>query len=96
MRVGLILSVLCLCHVENVRTDEVAPEVVYQWNIVEYEWPNATYRQQLLDSGDYIPQNSAINGIKLYKGDVYVTVPRLRPGVPSTLNVIVKNDTGMS
>lgn len=68
-------------------------EVVYQWNIIEYEWPNDTVKQQGIADGTYIPENSAVNGIKVYKGKVYVTVPRLKPGVPSTLNVIVKSST---
>ncbi|XP_052227701.1 protein yellow-like [Dreissena polymorpha] len=59
------------------------PQVIYQWNIIEYEWPNDTVKQAKKASGEYIPNNSAINGIKLYKDKVFVTVPRLRTGVPS-------------
>lgn len=69
-------------------------EVVYQWNIVPYEWPNDTVKQQEIDNGSYIPENNAVNGIKVYKHQVYVTVPRLKPGVPSTLNVVVKSTSG--
>lgn len=67
------------------------PKVVYQWNILEYEWPNDTLKQQEIDNKNYIPENNSPNGIKVYKKNVYVTVPRLYPGVPSTLNVIVKS-----
>lgn len=70
--------------------DGASAKIMYQWNIIEYEWPNDTIKEQEIANGNYIPQNSAVNGIKLYNGSVYVTVPRLKPGVPSTLNVIIK------
>lgn len=69
-------------------------ERVFQWNIVEYEWPNQTVKDEAISSGMYKPQNSAINGIKLYNKRVFVTVPRLKEGVPSTLNEIVTSSGG--
>ena len=66
-------------------------EVVYQWNIIEYEWPNSTFKEQEISRGNHEPENSTINGIKVYNDKVYVTTPRLKTGVPSTLNVIVEN-----
>ncbi|KAL4222362.1 hypothetical protein ACF0H5_018401 [Mactra antiquata] len=90
----LRLMLLVAVSVSNISADSHGngnneAEVVYQWNIVEYEWPNDTYKEEQITSGNYIPQNSAVHGIKLYKGRVYVTVPRLKPGVPSSLNVII-------
>ena len=73
-------------HVPNHKA-----EIVYQWNIVEYEWPSADVKAREIANGNYLPRNSAVNGIKLYKDKVYVTVPRLKEGVPSTLNVIIEN-----
>lgn len=89
---SVILGVVCSCLADT----NAEPEIVYQWNIVEYEWPNETYRQQEIDNGSYIPQNSAINGIKLYKRRVFVTVPRLKPGVPSTLNEVIEAPPGQN
>ena len=95
----LMLAVFCLlwCNIHVLADSHTGgvhyrEEVVYQWNLIEYEWPNSSWRDEQISNGNYIPKNSAINGIKLYKDNVYVTTPRLKKGVPSTLNVIVKNE----
>ena len=36
-------------------------------------------------------KNNALAGVKVYKGQTFVTVPRWWPGVPSTLNVIAED-----
>lgn len=98
MEIGLPVLLLLfspyLCSEALADDHGEGAEIVYQWNIVEYEWPNETYKSEEIANGNYIPENSAINGIKLYKGTVYVTVPRLKPGVPSTLNVIIAAPPG--
>ena len=90
----VVLSFVCRIFADDHENGGKSPEIVYQWNIVEYEWPNEAVKQQEIDNKKYIPENSAINGIKLYNGTVYVTVPRLKPGVPSTLNVIIDAPAG--
>ncbi|XP_060581097.1 protein yellow-like [Ruditapes philippinarum] len=96
MKLALLfmLGVFCGASADDHKNGGKSPDIVYQWNIVEYEWPNDTYKQQQINNTNYIPKNSAINGIKLYNGTVYVTVPRLKPGVPSTLNVIIDAPEG--
>ncbi|KAH3721769.1 protein yellow-like [Dreissena polymorpha] len=84
-----MISVIWVQMPSGADSESPVPLVVYQWNLLEFEWPNDTVKQANKASGEYIPNNSAINGIKLYKDKVFVTVPRLFPGVPSTLNVLV-------
>lgn len=50
-------------------------------------------RQQLTDSYEYIPYNNVPMGASRYGDRIFVTVPRRRPGVPSTLNVISTKST---
>ncbi|KAK3589576.1 hypothetical protein CHS0354_043030 [Potamilus streckersoni] len=102
---AFIVRVILVCLVTNsVKShghdlhNQVATEgpyesaaIVYKWKTMEYEWPNASMKEQYVQNGKYIPKNSAINGIKIYKGKVYATIPRLKSGVPSTLNVIVED-----
>ena len=86
---ALALAYVCAdSHLSDTHYEE---EAIYTWNVIEYEWPNASVRQQAISDGSYEPENSAINGIKVYKGKVYVTTPRLKTGVPSTLNVVIEN-----
>lgn len=81
---------ICVSHA-SAGSRQYQEEVVYQWNVIEYEWPNSTFKEQEISRGNHEPKNSTINGIKVYKDKVYVTTPRLKTGVPSTLNVIVEN-----
>ncbi|XP_060086131.1 protein yellow-like [Ylistrum balloti] len=63
---------------------------------IDYLWPNSTARELALGNEHYIPHNNIISGMKTYRNDVYVTVPRWRRGVPSTLNKIVaRNGTSI-
>lgn len=59
--------------------------VIYQWNVIEPEWPNQETGEKSLNNGSYIPSNNIITGIKLWKDQIYLAVPRLKFGVPVTL-----------
>jgi len=49
---------------------------------VEYDWDGAPAGAEEMFRFD----NCAITGVKWYNDELYLTVPRWRPGVPSTLN----------
>ncbi|XP_033761259.1 protein yellow-like [Pecten maximus] len=63
--------------------------IMHSFETIDYVWTNDTARHKALENEDYIPHNNIISGIKTYKNNVYVTVPRWRRGVPSTLNRVV-------
>ncbi|XP_046754076.1 protein yellow-like [Diprion similis] len=57
--------------------------VIFQWKTISYNWP-AEYSEK--DARyHYVPENNAIAGIKLWKGNMYLTIPRWKSGVPVTL-----------
>ena len=63
--------------------------LMYEWTNVEYDWPSEATKFNYTNSGWYIPDNNALAGVKYWKGEAYVTVPRWRPGVPVTLAKVV-------
>lgn len=65
---------------------------MYQWLVVEYDWPSEDMRRQFEADGRYNASHNLISGIKTYKGQVYLSVPRLKytTGVPSTLNKVIQ------
>ena len=80
--------------------------MLHSFTVVDYDWhaigiskgealrrgqDAATAANQF--RGAFIPKNNAITGLKWYGGDVFVTVPRWLPGVPSTLNKVIVNET---
>jgi len=69
-------------------TQENGASMVFKFANVQYEWPNDDAKNKAILSGEYILENNILTGIKVFRDDVYVTVPRWRPGVPSTLNVV--------
>ncbi|OWF40693.1 protein yellow-like [Mizuhopecten yessoensis] len=70
-------------------------DIVYHWKSLDYSWPNSTVKQQYIADKQFIVENNVISGIKVLDGNVYVTVPRWKPGVPSTLNKIITNPTNI-
>lgn len=68
-------------------------EVIYQWQLLDYEWPDTETRRQYIENGSYIPDNNRLGNVRVFNGSVYVTVPRLRKGVPSSLNIIVDQNS---
>ncbi|XP_069114662.1 protein yellow-like [Argopecten irradians] len=84
-----ILSVLVQASV--VATQPRQAEIVYQWRSLDYAWPNDTVKQDFIADKRFIVENNIITGIKVLDGSVYVSVPRWKPGVPSTLNKLKTN-----
>lgn len=69
-----------------------APVLLYEFKYVDYDWISPAQKQAYIESGQYIKENNVITGLKWYEGEFYLTVPRWRRGVPSTLNKLVVKD----
>jgi len=69
------------------------PEILYQWVQIDYDWEAmGVDKNQYIQEGLFIAENCILSGIKQWKDDIYVTIPRWAPGVPATLNkIVVKN-----
>ena len=64
---------------------------VYEWEKVDLVWPNNTTRSEFIQGNNFTAENNAINGIKIYKDQVYLTIPKLKDGIPFSL-VAVQDD----
>ncbi|XP_014203917.1 protein yellow-like [Copidosoma floridanum] len=61
--------------------------VQFQWNYVNYTWPTEELYLRAAKDESYLEKSNVISGIKLWKGKMYLTIPRWRNGVPVTLAV---------
>lgn len=60
----------------------------FAWNRIDYNWESPEQEQIAIKSGNYVPENNIILGIEKWKNKLFITVPRWRSGVASTLNYI--------
>ena len=61
--------------------------VQFQWNYVNYTWPSEEAYAKAEKDESYMEENNVISGIKLWKDQMYLTIPRWKNGVPVTLAV---------
>jgi len=85
----LLLSVVCL-SVAAQAADHLGPfEVLHQWTRLDFDWASAAARQAALDSGVFKPDNCPLADVKAVDGEIFVTVPRWRDGIPASVNRVV-------
>lgn len=80
-RLALFLTYLSVTTAANQFEEK------FHWNVIDIAWPSDEVKTNVFDRNEYIPVNNALAGIKLWKGMMYLTVPRWKPGVPVTLGV---------
>lgn len=85
-------SVVCLALLGAVSGTSKLQER-YSWRQLDFVFPNQQLKQQALASGDYVPTNGLPVGIERWENKLFVSVPRWKDGIPSTLNYIDMNQT---
>ena len=78
---ALLLAVGLLCGTDGASVD---PEVIVEMNSVNY----TTLCGRA--ASDFNVSHAIITGVKSWKGELYVTVPRWRDGIPATLAKLVR------
>ncbi|CAG9786523.1 unnamed protein product [Diatraea saccharalis] len=66
--------------------------IVYEWKQLDYQFPSEEARKQALESKSFIPENNIPMGLEVYEDRLFITVPRWRNGVPSSLNYVNMKD----
>ncbi|OWF45425.1 protein yellow-like [Mizuhopecten yessoensis] len=90
-----VFSLFLIVHLSfayYANRDTCDSRIEHTFTVIDYDWPNDTAREMAIRNESYIPNNNIISGMNVYNDAVYVTVPRWRRGVPSTLNKIVIKD----
>ncbi|XP_033331703.2 L-dopachrome tautomerase yellow-b isoform X1 [Megalopta genalis] len=83
-------NVLLQCCFWSIGSAAGSLRVAYQWKQLDYEWPNNETRQLF---PWYKQEDNLPLGLEVTKDRIFVTVPRWRRGVASSLNYFYANDT---
>ena len=80
---ALLVVAVCVLKAHAAAQSKVFAE----WSVLNYTWDKVHTYDNYINTKKFIPHNCALAGINVdKKGDIYVTVPRWRSGVPATLN----------
>ncbi|XP_023012970.2 yellow-1 [Leptinotarsa decemlineata] len=60
-------------------------KVTREWKYINFTWPTEEVYRAAEANGAYIPENNIIAGIKHFDDYFYLSLPRMKSGVPATL-----------
>ncbi|XP_072377262.1 protein yellow-like [Diabrotica undecimpunctata] len=82
-------------HHSNIdhHSNRITPTTLYEWSYVNFTWNNLEQYTEAINTKRYVPQNLLIGGIRFFKNDMYMSLPKYRPGVPATLTVVPKAES---
>lgn len=73
----------------EVSTNDRQFKVVYEWETLTFAYRSDIERANAIYSNQFIPQNNIISDVKAFANRLYVTLPRMQPGVPATMGWII-------
>lgn len=80
-----------MCAICLTATSAQRFKVLYEWSYINFTWLNPDALHTAVSLGQYLPENNIISGIKYYDKWMYLTLPRMKQGVPATLARILAN-----
>ncbi|KAJ1524729.1 hypothetical protein ONE63_009612 [Megalurothrips usitatus] len=87
--VVLVAALCALAAAEPVTAVQASKlQERFSWRSLDFAFPDERSRQVALTTGGFIPENNLPVGIEVWGDKLFVTVPRWRAGIPSTLNYI--------
>lgn len=60
-------------------------EVIYQWQILDFQYPSNAHRSRAISSGEFVPENNLPLGVDSSGDRLFITMPRWKNGVPASL-----------
>lgn len=82
---AILLLGCCACAVRSIN-DRLRE--VYSWRQVDFAFPDQATREAAVASGEYVPANNLPLGLEVWRDRLFVTVPRWKTGVVSSLNYV--------
>lgn len=67
------------------KTNRNPFEIIYQWQILDFQYPTSSHRARAIASGDFVPENNLPLGVDAAGDRLFVTMPRWKNGVPASL-----------
>ncbi|CAH0560780.1 unnamed protein product [Brassicogethes aeneus] len=61
---------------------------VFSWNAIDFNYPTNEEKIKALYTGRFKPENNLPVGIEIWNDKMFISVPRWREGIPSTLNYV--------
>ncbi|XP_055387467.1 protein yellow-like [Condylostylus longicornis] len=77
---------------EEVSVSERQFRVVYEWRTIDFAYRTDFERAQARQAGEFVEQNILISDAKAFANRLYLTMPRMLPGVPATLGWVITPD----
>lgn len=81
--IGMLLVTTCRAN-NNLQTK-------YEWKLIDFNYDSAEERQEAINNGTFIPENVIPVGIDVHDNRLFVSLPRLKNGVPASLATINMN-----
>lgn len=86
-RLSLALLLLGCCTTAVWSVNDRLREV-FSWRQVDFAFPDQRTRQAAIESGLYVQANNLPLGLEVWRDRLFITVPRWKAGVASTLNYV--------
>lgn len=84
----LFIIYIKLFSVSAKCTDDCLTTIPYKWTWLNFTFESVEMYEDYVEQGEYLPVNNFLSGIKIYKNQIYLALPRYREGTPATLVTI--------
>lgn len=81
--IGILLFTTCRAN-NNLQ-------IKYEWKLIDFNYETTEERQEAIQNGTFIPENVIPVGIDVHENRLFLSLPRLKAGVPASLATIDMN-----
>ncbi|CAH0407819.1 unnamed protein product [Chilo suppressalis] len=84
MRAFCLLAALAVATV----CESATPQLRFAWKQVDYAWRTPAEKENAIKDGKFIPEHNLPLGLARWKNKLFITVPKWKNGVASSLNYV--------